>query len=863
MIKNFKNKVCLLVTMMLLIGVLAQAQTPERDQRAQSDSRAAERAQDVYDDLGYKASLPMMKSEGKLSLKQMVQLATAYRLNHDTQNAERWYGQVIATGKAETEHLLYYAQALQSNGHTEESSKYYQLFEEATSGDDGRGQATLSVIREGVDVEDVAVRNERSANTDHLDFSPAYFKDGVVFVTTRKQRGLRHRLRDLWTNDNFMSLAYADADPTTGELGEATEFAPELNTKYHEGPLCFSADGSHVYFTRNTYNRNRRRDSKEGIMRLNLYESSVNEEGDWSEPRELPFNTDDYEEAHPAISADGRFLYFASDRPDGFGGMDIYVSKFTNGVWGMPDNLGPAINTPGNEAFPVLHKNGNLYFASDGLGGLGGMDVFSADIRAVQGDGDVTIGIPQNIGKPFNSEKDDFGFIMNEDLTAGYFTSARGSDSAKDDIYSFSRAAPKTPKLLQAICVYEAPNETLKMAGAEVTFTELNANEKLVSSVDEDMVLKLRRAPNADEYTFTLGERESMNRSTPESSIKTTTNNGTVVFDAKPDTKYNVVVNAAGFEKQTLEFTTSETGTTELAEQCVGMEPVVELDRPMVGLKGFTQNIKYGNMLTDVELTLINMCTGEEQTTRSDLEGKFEFGCVPCGCEFILKGEKQYFANAETMASTMNETCADLSCAQGGVVDVNLNLQPLGLGGANPPTPVAAVPTAGNPVVGQRAPYELGGGHLMAGAVIELKNIYYDFDASYIRPDAQEDLDRLIRLMNDYPGMLIELGSHTDARASAKYNKGLSQRRADEARSYLIQRGQIDGRRVTARGFGESELRNRCSDFVKCSEAEHQSNRRTEVKILSMGNADVEVRYVNEGPKKVDAADPERIFVWK
>ena len=859
MIKYIIKRVSFLVTLVVLTGVLAQAQTTNRAQ-TRAENRASEKAQDVYDDLGYKASVPLFESEGKLSLKQMVQLATAYRLNHDTQNAERWYGQVVATGNAQPEHLLYYAQALQSNGRLTESSKYYKEFEDATGGDDGRGERSLNTIDQGVNVADVTIRNEQSANTDHLDFSPAFFKDGVVFVTTRRQKGLRNRLRDLWINDNFMSLAYADADPETGELGEAEEFAPELNTKYHEGPLCFNEEGNHVYFTRNTYNKRRRRDSKEGIMRLNLYESAINEEGVWSEPRELPFNTDDYEEAHPAVSADGRFLYFASDRPDGYGGMDLYVSKFTNGVWGMPDNLGPAINTAGNEAFPVLHENGNLYFASDGLGGLGGMDIFSTDVRALMGDGDVSVGVPKNIGKPFNSEKDDFGFIMNEDLTAGYLTSARGKGANKDDIYSFVRSEPAARKLRQVVCVYEAPNESSHLAGAQVTIREAGTNKEVLSLADQDLILKLKQASNPDEYILTFAG-ENQGKSTASSEVKQMTvgADGTVAFDADPGKRYAVEVNAMGYTSEEIEFEVQDNGQSEVMQQCVGLMPVSRMDRPMIGLTGITRNSKYGNMIADVDLTLINMCTGEEETTRSDAAGKFTFGCVPCGCEFIVKGEKNYFASSEMIASTLNNNCEAVPCNKGGVVEVELAMTP----GENkqPAPPVAAVQRHTAPAVGQ-APYELGGGQLTAGSVIELKNIYYDFDESYIRPDAEGDLNHIVNLMQSYPGMLIELGSHTDARASATYNEGLSQRRAEEARTYLIQRG-VDSRRITARGFGESQLRNQCADYVECSETDHQVNRRTEVKIVSMGNADVEVRYVNEGPEKIDAADPKRIFVWK
>jgi len=155
----------------------------------------------------------------------------------------------------------------------------------------------------------------------------------------------------------------------------------------------------------------------------------------------------------------------------------------------------------------------------------------------------------------------------------------------------------------------------------------------------------------------------------------------------------------------------------------------------------------------------------------------------------------------------------------------------------------------------------LGGGVLVAGALIELQNIYYDFDQHYIRDDAKDDLNHIVALMREYPGMEIELGSHTDARAPIAYNKALAQRRAEAARQYIVAQG-IDNRRIIARGFGESQLRNRCADFVDCSEEEHQYNRRTEVRIIKVGE-DVDVHYKDEGPETIDPADPKRKYIWK
>ena len=330
----------------------------------------------LYADLGYKAALPYLSADATPSSAQMLQLATAYRLNHDTRGAELWYGQLVQTSE-EPLYRLYYAQALQSNGRDDLAREHFDAYDAAVGAIDARGRAATATMRSGVRSEEVTVRNETSVNGAHLDFSPSFVDaEHVAFVSTRPVNRIGNDHKDKWMDDNFMSLFVAEVDAETRLLGAPVEFAPELNTPYHEGPLSFDLTGERVFFTRNTYNKGKRRDDKDGVMRLNIYTSARTPDG-WQAATELPWNTDDYEEAHPSLSVDGRTLYFASNRPGGEGGMDLYLSRFENGRWGAPVNLGKRVNTAGNEAFPFIHADGTLYFASNGLGGLGGMDIFS------------------------------------------------------------------------------------------------------------------------------------------------------------------------------------------------------------------------------------------------------------------------------------------------------------------------------------------------------------------------------------------------------------------------------------------------------------------------------------------------------
>jgi len=802
-------------------------------------------AEKTYNDLGYKASIPKFNKDEDLSLDQMVQLATSYRLNHDTENAEIWYAQVVANSD-DPIHQYFYAQALQSNGRDQLAKAYFERYAEARGEGDKRGEAFAKTINGTLPHSSVAVRNERAINTEHLDFSPSFYQGGVVFVSTRPVDVLAKAEEDIWINDNFMSLFEAKSPGSKELLVAAEEFAVNLNTNFHEGPLSFDRQGKRLFFTRNTYNKGKRRDDKSGIMRLNIYES-IYANGTWSEAEELPWNTDDYEEAHPTLSDDGQTLYFSSNRPGGFGGMDLYMSKFEKGKWQKPINLGEKVNTKGTDAFPFIHPDGSLYFASDGRGGRGGLDIFV--MKPISGGYDV----PRNIGTPFNSEKDDFGYIINKNKTYGYFTSARQGGAGQDDIYSFVIDEPLKDQLMQTICVYASPNTEQLLPGTEVIVTEITANEDV--RTEDEYTLQLKPTSDDDEFEMRF-VRRGEEAKLMEATSYLTDASGKITFPVEAGKQYQVAAVKEGFADNMMELNIPKSAQVG-SEDCVPMTSVETAPGATVMLHGKTLNKKYGNVLPNVELTLIDMCTGDERTVRSASNGEFTFGCVPCGCEFLIQGSKKFFISDEVMASTMTVDCIAKPCTEGGEVIANLELVP-DLAQRAPVHPLADGARQPEP---RRASEALGGTVLVAGALIELKNIYYDFDQHYIRDDAKDDLNHIVSLMREYPGMEIELGSHTDARAPIAYNQALAQRRAEAARQYIVRQG-IDNRRIIARGFGESQLRNQCADFVKCTEEEHQFNRRTEVRIIKVGE-DVDVHYKDDGPETIDPADPKRNYIWK
>jgi len=274
----------------------------------------------------------------------------------------------------------------------------------------------------------VFITNEATINSEHLEYSPAFYEDGIVFISSNTA-SKRFKILDTRINENIMSIFRA-VRQEDGLLQKPKPFAPELLTPVHEGPLTFDRTNENMYFTRNNYINGKRKKAKDGIVKLKIYEAS--KEGDnWSNIKDLSFNDDDSNTAHPSISVDGDKMFFSSDRPGGFGGMDIYVSYKQGDSWGDPVNLGPSINTEVEDIFPYIHADGTLYFASKGHSGYGGLDIFYSSPNGDEWSK------PENIGKPFNSESDDFGFIIDRDKKNGYVSSNRAGGLGEDDIFSF------------------------------------------------------------------------------------------------------------------------------------------------------------------------------------------------------------------------------------------------------------------------------------------------------------------------------------------------------------------------------------------------------------------------------------------
>ncbi len=359
-------------------------------------------------------------------------LGNAYYFNSNLLTAAKWYGKLFELNpEQEPEYYFRYAQALKASEEYEKSDAYMAKFYEKSP--DSRAK----LYAENKDyLKDIEINSGKytvtptDINSEFSDFGTAFFGDKIVYSSSRKEGALYKKINP-WTEQNYRDLYVVEKD-NAYKLSSPVNFSNVINTKYNESTPVFSKDGKTIYFTRNNFNSGRKGKADDKSTLIKIYKANLID-GIWTNVKELPFCSDDYSTAHPALSFDEKTLYFVSDMQGGFGSSDLYkVSIDANGKFGKPENLGKTINTESKETFPFLDDDNNLYFASDGYPGLGGLDIYKAKIT--------TSGYekPMNMGKPINSPLDDFCIIMDKEHK-GYFSSNRIGSVGYDDIYSFTK----------------------------------------------------------------------------------------------------------------------------------------------------------------------------------------------------------------------------------------------------------------------------------------------------------------------------------------------------------------------------------------------------------------------------------------
>ena len=457
---------------------------------AYSQTRLITKAEKQYNELAY-AYVNSGDLYDKLVEKEFgssgiyAKLADSYFFNGDYKNALKAYNQISKLKdnyQFTNDQLFRYAQCLKSNAQFDEAAK---VIKELNS------KKGSQVVYADVDyVKDLNSQAYRftikpvSVNSKMPDYGTSFYKENQVIFASARDTNVVEKMKDRWNKKPFFKL-YEATITVDGDLIDAKKLTGKVNSVFHQSTPAITKDGNQMYFTRSNFLGNKYTTDDKKVNRLRIYRATL-ENDKWTNIEDLSINDNAFSNAHPALTPDGKTLIFASDRPGSLGQTDLYeVELKGDGTFGEVKNMGPTINTIGRETFPFVAKTGELYFASDGHPGLGGLDVF----QAVKNN-DNTYNV-FNVGKPINSSEDDFGYVINAETHKGFFTSNRTSD---DQIYGLTELEPLKVKYDLVVFgkVYDAKqNELLP----KVKITVSDANQKKIDEFYTD---------NAGEYLLKI-----------------------------------------------------------------------------------------------------------------------------------------------------------------------------------------------------------------------------------------------------------------------------------------------------------------------------------------------------------------------
>ena len=421
-----KNKALLYLSFLSLLTFNGLAQ----------NNAGVKKAEKQYEKFAYIDAIKTYErvaEKGYKSADMFQKIANAYYFNAELSKAAKWYTELFAMNtELQPEYYFRYAQSLKSVGDYAKADEMMALFNEKSSGD-LRGKYAkekrnyLEEIKANsgrYNIEDAGI------NSEYSDYGSAFSGNRLVFTSSRDTGSFAHR-KHKWTGQSFTNMYAADNTPE-GALGTPEKFAKNINSKFHESTPVFTKDGNTMYFTRNNFNDGKKGKNANRITLLKIYKATLIDNR-WQKATELAFNSDSYSIAHPTLSPDEKTLYFASDMPGTKGQSDLWkVAINGDGSFGTPVNLGENINTEARESFPLVTDENELYFASDGHPGLGGLDLFMARIKA-----DGSYEAPLNIGAPANSPQDDFAYLIDTKTRKGFLSSNREGGKGFDDIYKF------------------------------------------------------------------------------------------------------------------------------------------------------------------------------------------------------------------------------------------------------------------------------------------------------------------------------------------------------------------------------------------------------------------------------------------
>jgi len=535
------------------INLLAPSRTHKKGSSTFTNDKLLQKADLYFSKMWYSQAAELYEQVLELdpnnqSFKVIEKAGDSHYYNTNMERAYYWYDKLYTNYKNEmsAENIFKYANSSKGTGKYARAKRLMRLYDREMKKGNSRALEDLSRATPNEIVLDNILNTEESINianlainTEYSDFSPMFYNDDEMVFSSAMDSSFFNTRRYKWNNQPYLDLYVAKINKESQEVRDAIKFSKKINTKYHEASVTFSPDNETMYFTRNNYGKKLKRD-KNGNNNLKIY-MSKKIDGEWTEGKELPFNSDDFSTGHPALSPDGKQLYFVSDMPGSMGMTDIFVvDVLGDGQFSEPRNLGPEINTERKEMFPFINEK-KLYFSSDGHVGIGGLDIYEVAYDDEAGFLEV-----RNLGQPVNSKKDDFSYIVDEKTQKGFFASNRRGGKGDDDIYSFQRLIPE-----------EANENAIAGVVTELVTGEVMP-EALVILLDENNI-KLKEVVTGEDGSFVFEDLDSSTKYI----LKTV--KGTYLIDEQSVlTKENELVHADVSMKKLKELIILEDGIKKL-----------------------------------------------------------------------------------------------------------------------------------------------------------------------------------------------------------------------------------------------------------------------------------------------------------
>lgn len=714
----------LMLTLMLTLTTFAQSTNIGKV--FQSNFKKAE---EMYNHLAYRNAVELylaVVKKDSLNLVARQRVADCYYRLGNFPEAERWYSSLVNRTDVPPQYMYQYAQVLTSRGKYDQAQSWFQEYAKVT--EDNRAQSKIGFIRHldyyFRDSSLYEVRNE-AYNSDQSDFAPQYFNDGVVFVSARdRDMFVKHQSTSA-LNDKETMLNIYFAPKTAAEERDAVFFSGrDMKSPFHDGPIAFFDNNRRAAFSRSNL-VDGRPVTHSGRVNLKLYFGKINGANGLERIEPFPFNDDAYSIAHPWVSDDGNTLFFASNKPGGIGGVDIYISEKKNNEWQTPVNPGPAVNTMGDEFYPFLANDSTLYFSSTGHGGFGGLDIYIS--RKRQG----SWSPPENPGFPLNSATDDFALVTDAGGRHGMFSSDRTGGLGYDDVYSFTA-------------------KTFSIVG------------RTVNKLDPS-----RPEPAAKIIVADEGGQWAANA--------ISNNEGYFYLDVPFDKSLRFSAEKPGYTcLDTVRFSTHT--------RTMGRDSIeLKLWNHSLFAKGMVYSNESQQKLPDATVVIKNLTDGALDSVQTT-DGSYSFELRP-DKKYLITGSRDGFIPSKFELNTT------------GIMT----------------------------------------GSLLNDMVLEEEFrekfvLQFEFEKWDIKPESHASLDEVARAMSRNKKYHLHVSAYADSQGTHEFNLDLSNKRAKEVVKYLEGRG-LNSNRITAIGFGEELLLNRCSNGVVCHDDEHAKNRRAELKV--------------------------------